>query len=113
MRQVRDAGQRLAELLPQPRRLLIEGRDPVVQLAHLLLPLGGVDALPAQFADFGALGILQRLELLGLGHGRAAARVQVPEFLDIQREAARREARGNGDQVGSKEVQVVHGLKLR
>ena len=111
--QVRNTGQRLPELVVELRHLFIESRDAVAQFAHLLLEFGGVDALLAQLSDFGALGILQRLQLLGFGHGRAAARVQLAEFLDIEGEPTRREARGDGVEVGSEEVQVVHGSKLR
>ncbi len=113
MRQIRDAGQRFPEFFVQLRHLLIERRDAVTQFAHLLLEFGSIDALPFEFADLGALGISQRLQLLGLGHGRPAAPVQVAKLLHIQREGARREARGDGVQIGSKEVEIVHGLKLR
>ena len=76
----------VAERFVKRLDLLVERRDAIAHRAHLLLLFGGVGALLSQLADFHALGVALRLELLGFGDGGAALGVESAKLVDVQRE---------------------------
>ena len=109
VRHVGNARQHLAELLFQRFGLLVERGYLRAQLAHLLLPRGGIGALAAQPGDFGDLRVAARLKLLGFGDGGAPALVQFAKTLQAGNcAAARGEPLDNLVEMRAEKGEIVH-----
>ena len=100
-RDIRDGRQVLSELLVDGFDLLFEGGGAVAHGAHLGLEFGGVLAGLFELADLLAFGVSAGFELFGFGERGAAADVELPEVLDVEREAAIGEPGGDRVQVGA------------
>ena len=88
VRHVGDAGQNLAELLVERGHLPLERGDLNLQCAHLLLAGGGIGALAAQVADFGALHVQAGLQPLALGDGHTAPPIDLAKLVQAGNIAA-------------------------
>src|SRR5260370_41932391 len=96
MRNVRNPCQQLAELFVQRFGLLVKSRHLRIQFARGSLPRGSVDSRFTQLADLLRFGLDLRLQLFGLSDRRAALSIKFAKRLNIEREAAIGEARGDG-----------------
>ncbi len=108
VRDIGNAGQHSTKRVVKGLDLFIESRDAITHRAHLLLLVSGVSALLFQLADFQALGVALRLELLGFGYRAAALGIESAKLVDIQRETARRQSLSDGVQVATELRQVMH-----
>src|SRR5580658_601983 len=112
VRHVRNPFEHLAKGPLRRPLLRFQQRDPLPDGAYLLLPLRGVRAFPAQFADFDGLGVAPRLQLLRFGNGGAPPLVQRPVTIQVWRIAAGLQPLGNAVEVRSKPCQIVHLFML-
>ena len=108
VRNVGDAGQQLPELLVERLHLFVERGDLLGGRAHLLLALGGIDALLPQFGDFGGLGVAAGFQLLGLGDGAPALAIEFTKLIELRRISARREPLRNAVEVVPEVGEIVH-----
>ena len=108
MRHIGNAGQQFAELFLEGLDVGIQRGHLLLHATHLLLAGGGVFALAAQFADFGAFGVHRGLQLLGAGNGRAALLVEVAETFQSSDGSTRGKAFGDALEIGPERLQIVH-----
>src|ERR1035441_9574165 len=64
--------------------LPLQNGDPLADGPHLLLPLTGIDAFAAQFADLDGFRIAAGFQLLGFGNGGAPPLVPFPLTLQAR-----------------------------
>ena len=110
MRHVGKPYKEFLKLLVDGLHLLVQVRDLVAKRTNGLLQFGSVRAVALQLSDLRALGVLVRLELFGLGDGRAALFVELAKTVEGEVAAARGEPFGDMVEVGAYESEIEHSL---
>jgi hypothetical protein len=96
VRNIRDAGQHVTERFIQLFYSVVQSGHALVHGAPLQLQLRGVGTLATELPNLSASRPFFCFQLLGFGYRRTSLSVQRSELLNVQPEATRSQALGDG-----------------